>query len=135
MTREEFARQTRERAYAERIGKVYGDFEVVSIRWDEEKKKQEWELRCTHCGITRKTTAWGNYTNGKVGHCKNCSSKTKAKIIGTTINGWEITRAVCTEKVGESYKYDVEMVCGKCGYTRFTEHRFLLSKCPKCENN
>lgn len=110
MTREEFAKVMRDKAYNERVGKVYGDFEVVDIRWDDESKKQVWTMRCTHCGKEREIKSWQNYTNGRVGHCKNCD-RVDNTLIGCRNGGFKVNRSW----VDDNDALWVEMECERCG--------------------
>lgn len=43
--------QQQKNAYAERIGKVYQDSRIVSVRYDWEKRYQIWVAECIHCGL------------------------------------------------------------------------------------
>ena len=36
--------------YKNRIGKVYGDFEVVDVEYDYTRRLQKWTLKCVNCG-------------------------------------------------------------------------------------
>lgn len=57
--------------YNERIGKIYGCFEVVSVKYDYEKRQQLWTLRCIHCGFEKQTYHGKDYVKGKNhGICK-----------------------------------------------------------------
>lgn len=51
--------------YAKRIGKVYGDFEVVDVWYDWEQKRQMWKLVCQKCGKEKITHNWRDYRKGK----------------------------------------------------------------------
>lgn len=57
--------------YEERKGKVYGNWEVIKVEYDKERKKQLWTLRCVKCG-REKQTYWGkDLAKGKnKGTCK-----------------------------------------------------------------
>lgn len=51
--------------YAERIGKRYGDLEVLDVSYDWEKHKQLWHMRCVLCGKERWTYNGNEYQKGK----------------------------------------------------------------------
>ena len=36
--------------YSDRVGKVYGDFEVTHVWYDWDARRQMWELTCQRCG-------------------------------------------------------------------------------------
>ncbi len=56
--------------YSDRIGKVYGCFEVVKVEYDSELRKQCWTLRCQHCGLEKTTNEGRDYVKGKnKGNC------------------------------------------------------------------
>lgn len=64
--------------YAERIGKVYGDYEVTNVTYDWERRCQIWEMRCIKCGDTRITRNGKEYVKGRVkGLCKKCATSNK----------------------------------------------------------
>lgn len=51
--------------YSDRIGKVYGDFEVTRVWYDWETHKQMWELTCQKCGRKKVTHNGKDYAKGK----------------------------------------------------------------------
>lgn len=61
--------------YQERVGKVYGCFEVVSVEYDRSEGRQLWTLRCVHCGMTKQTYNGKDYVKGK--NKGNCSCQPK----------------------------------------------------------
>lgn len=68
--------------YAERIGKRYGDLEVVGVEYDWETRKQLWHMKCVLCGQERKTYNGNEYVKGKnSGICKCRAQKAKAEKI------------------------------------------------------
>ena len=50
--------------YEARIGSRYGCFEVIDVRWNPDKKKQLWTLKCVYCGTVRQTYSGGGYVSG-----------------------------------------------------------------------
>ena len=61
----------RQIGYAERIGKVYGCFEVIDVQYHESTGKQKWTLRCVHCGALKTTLNGRDYVKGRnSGLCK-----------------------------------------------------------------
>lgn len=57
--------------YSQRIGKVYGCFEVTNVEYDEASGKQLWTMQCVHCGRIRYTRNGRDYVKGKnPGTCK-----------------------------------------------------------------
>lgn len=68
--------------YKERIGKVYGDFEVIDVQPADDMRnsaKQIWTLKCVHCGAIRTTRNGKDYVTGKnSGHCACMKEERKA---------------------------------------------------------
>lgn len=66
----------RQEAYKNRIGKVYGMFEVIKVETDETSSRgQKWTMRCVKCGKIRITRSGNDYVKGKCGsHC-SCMNK------------------------------------------------------------
>lgn len=62
MSYQDIQRQT---YYAERIGKVYGCFEVVKVELDPNTRKQLWTMKCIHCGAIRTTENGRDYVKGR----------------------------------------------------------------------
>lgn len=57
--------------YDQRVGKVYGCFEVIQVEYDNDRKQQLWTLRCIHCGLVKTTYNGKDYVKGKNhGICK-----------------------------------------------------------------
>lgn len=54
-----------DRFYADRLGKVYGDFKVTRVWYDWEAHKQMWELTCQKCGAVKVTHNGKDYVKGK----------------------------------------------------------------------
>lgn len=57
--------ELQEKHYSERIGKRYGDLEVLDVSYDWEKRKQLWHMRCVLCGKERWTYNGNEYQKGK----------------------------------------------------------------------
>lgn len=55
--------------YAERIGKIYGDFEVIHVEYDWSRRRQKWTLKCTKCGAVKETYNSADYVKGRSKHC------------------------------------------------------------------
>lgn len=68
--------------YKERIGKRYGDFEVIDVQPADDMRnsaKQIWTLKCVHCGAIRTTRNGKDYVTGKnSGHCACMKEERKA---------------------------------------------------------
>lgn len=76
MTYQEVQRQT---YYSQRIGKIYGCFEVIAVEHDGATDKQLWTLRCIHCGKVKYTRNGRDYVKGRnSGICK-CQRVAKPK--------------------------------------------------------
>ena len=67
----EYKQSVQEMFYRNRIGTVYGCFEVIDVTYDEENRRQIWTLRCVYCGFTKMTHNTKDYKKGKNhGICK-----------------------------------------------------------------
>ncbi len=118
-------------AYADRIGKVYGDLEVIDVVYDWERRKQLWTMRCVLCGEVRQTYNGHEYSKGKNSGICRCrgrrsyaekiAAKEKRladlmrevkKNIGQTFRVWEVVDCI-TESVWR-------VRCAKCG--KITNH-------------
>ena len=66
-----YTEQIQQSFYNQRIGTVYGCFEVTDVEYDPEQKRQLWTLRCVHCGLVKQTYNGKDYAKGKNhGICK-----------------------------------------------------------------
>lgn len=66
-----YTEQIQQSFYNQRIGTVYGCFEVTDVKYDPEQKRQLWTLRCVHCGLVKQTYNGKDYAKGKNhGICK-----------------------------------------------------------------
>lgn len=66
-----YTEQIQQSFYNQRIGTVYGCFEVTDVQYDPEQKRQLWTLRCVHCGLVKQTYNGKDYAKGKNhGICK-----------------------------------------------------------------
>lgn len=66
-----YTEQIQQSFYNQRIGTVYGCFEVTDVQYDPEQKRQLWTLRCVHCGMVKQTYNGKDYAKGKNhGICK-----------------------------------------------------------------
>ena len=90
--------------YAKRIGKVYGEMEVIDVEYDKEERHQVWTLQCVTCGYIRVVNNPKNYYNGF--SCKQCRKnrgeqkrllmskpsvfEERATHVGETYGSWEI---------------------------------------------
>ena len=81
-----YTEQIQQSFYNQRIGTVYGCFEVTDVEYDPEQKRQLWTLRCVHCGLVKqtyngkdtlrvRTTAFANVSTPK-----SCIPKNRKKI-------------------------------------------------------
>ena len=76
--------------YQNRIGNVYGCFEVIDIQFDPEIRKQVWTMKCIHCGMIKVTHNGKDYVKGKNhGICKCQHSK---KIVQSEIKSEKTKR-------------------------------------------
>jgi hypothetical protein len=132
-----------EQAYSDRVGKIYGDFEVVDVAYDWEKRKQLWTMRCTLCGEIRKTYNGREYAKGKnSGTCKCRRRRTleekiaekqkrdnekpeSPKWIGMIFGEWKIL-----EYVSGKGTYVECIDCGRKTYHPFK--KVINSSAPKC---
>ena len=107
--------ERQENFYEERIGKIYGMFEVVSVEYDESIRKQRWIMKCTSCGELRETVNGKDYVKGRnSGRCR-CTNKPKETkpqfdphtLVGTVIGNWTV----------EKYAFGTGLYCkcNKCG--------------------
>lgn len=68
--------------YEKRIGKVYGDYEVIDVQYDWELRKQLWTMKCVLCGSIKQTYNGYEYSKGKnSGVCKCRGKRAKAEKI------------------------------------------------------
>ena len=68
--------------YMDRIGKVYGMFEVIDVEYDKEKRRQKWTMKCVNCGFVKTTYNGKDYVKGKnAGTCKCQRPKKELKPI------------------------------------------------------
>lgn len=110
-------KETQESFYRERIGKVYGVYEVVAVEYDENKQKQKWTMRCINCGKEKETYNGKDYVKGRNGKTCSCMRKIKPTIekvnyysdtyIGNTYGEWR----VLSVEPGKGWLCE----CGDCG--------------------
>lgn len=95
--------------YSDRVGKVYGDFEVTRVWYDWDVHRQMWELTCQKCGRKKITHNGKDYAKGKnrgicgcdvrerkekeaeAARIKRESAPNNPKWIGQKIGCWEIS--------------------------------------------
>lgn len=66
-----YTEQLQKSFYSQRIGTIYGCFEVTDVQYDAEQKRQLWTLRCVYCGAVKQTYNGKDYAKGKNhGICK-----------------------------------------------------------------
>lgn len=65
--------------YSERVGKVYGDFEVTEVWYNWETRKQMWRLKCILCGAEKVTHNGRDYRKGRNKGICDCRTE-KAKL-------------------------------------------------------
>lgn len=127
--------------YAKRIGKVYGEMEVIDVEYDKEERHQVWTLQCVICGYIRVVNNPKNYYNGF--SCKQCRKnrgeqkrllmskpsvfEERATHVGETYGSWEI---LDIEK-GKGYLTRCT-ICGKekwRGYAEVLNHTYGECSC------
>lgn len=124
-----------EKFYAKRIGKVYGTWRVIGVRYDEIKKTQIWKIECVNCGKVRETSHGKELRKGKWGTRCDCMKKVVAKKpsyeemakshIGEIHNG---KRIIAWEK-NKGYV----LKCEKCGcLTNDKVQKTLENKISRC---
>jgi restriction system protein len=144
--------------YAERIGKIYGDFEVIHVEYDWSRRRQKWTLKCTKCGAIKDTYNSADYVKGRSKHCvcfheeqrklreaamaeaENQKSKPLMAIyeydnpswIGKTVGDYRILE-YRERQSGTIYAYLVE--CIKCGKKRIVACSVVVqNKTPLCNH-
>lgn len=75
----DYIRRRQREAYMKNIGKVFGDYRVVRIAYDEKNRCQVWKMQCTHCGRYWCTRSPENLKSGKSGRCYCMREKRKAE--------------------------------------------------------
>lgn len=91
-------KKMQESFYNDRVGKVYGMYEVVKVEYDEEKRKQTWTMRCVNCGNEKITHNGKDYVKGRNG--KTCSCMFTQKNIKNT----EKENYYTEKYVGQTYE-------------------------------
>ena len=129
--------------YKNRIGKVYGDFEVVDVEYDYTRRLQKWTLKCVNCGDEKITYNGKDYVKGRSKYChchyekiaeekEKLKPKKEKKIpysdphwIGTEVNGMRV--------IGYTGHSTFLAECIKCGNQRkFPGGMFLKGEFPAC---
>ena len=115
--------------YQDRVGKVYGMFEVIDVKYDKEQRRQKWTMRCINCGFIKVTYNGKDYVKGKnQGTCK-CQRPVKEEKpkrvppeshIGEVHGNWEII----SYKKGNGYRCR----CKLCGRTSWHKIGEILSE-------
>ena len=110
-----YTEQMQKSFYADRIGTVYGCFEVTDVKYDMEQKRQLWTLRCVHCGLVKQTYNGKDYAKGKnhgickCQHTKKLYSEKPQKIKQEKMQDhplycrWEIMKSRCYRKSDKDY--------------------------------
>ena len=137
-------KEMQESFYSERVGKVYGMFEVTSVTYDEQLRKQRWELCCTNCGERKVTYNGKDFVKGKNKGICRCIKPKKEKVVketfyaekyyGKTYGKWEVITGEpgkgwlckcvdCGREVWKSAKQTYEGKASKClckyGYGKY----------------
>lgn len=127
------------KAYQERVGKVYGIWEVVNVEYDESSyNKQLWTIRCTKCGKIKKVKYGKELIKGRTGNFCECMSKSnqpKAKAlsygekvnkhIGEIYRNWKV--------IGWQDGKGLEVECIHCGRRLFKPAKQVLNcSAPHC---
>ena len=110
-----YTEQMQKSFYADRIGTVYGCFEVTDVKYDSEQKRQLWTLRCVHCGLVKQTYNGKDYAKGKnhgickCQHTKKLYSEKPQKIKKAKMQDhplycrWESMKSRCYRKSDKDY--------------------------------
>ena len=110
-----YTEQIQQSFYNQRIGTVYGCFEVTSVEYDPEQKRQLWTLRCVHCGLVKQTYNGKDYVKGKnhgickCQHAKKLYSEKPQKIKKAKMQDhplycrWESMKSRCYRKSDKDY--------------------------------
>lgn len=62
-------KETQNKHYKNRIGKIYGDFQVVDVEYDYTRRLQKWTLKCLNCGDEKITYNGKDYVKGRSKYC------------------------------------------------------------------
>lgn len=128
-------KKVQESFYQERVGKVYGMYEVVAVSYDETKRRQKWTMRCVNCGKEKETYNGKDYVKGKNGNTCTCMRKTKPIIekenyysdryIDEVYGEWQV-KAV---EIGKGWLCE----CVDCGRKVWKSARQVIEeKAPRC---
>ena len=110
-----YTEQMQKSFYADRIGTVYGCFEVTDVKYDTDQKRQLWTLRCIHCGLVKQTYNGKDYAKGKnhgickCQHAKKLYSEKPQKIKKAKMQDhplycrWESIKSRCYRKSDKDY--------------------------------
>ena len=110
-----YTEQMQKSFYADRIGTVYGCFEVTDVKYDTDQKRQLWTLRCIHCGLVKQTYNGKDYAKGKnhgickCQHTKKLYSEKPQKIKKANMQDhplyfrWESMTSRCYRKSDKDY--------------------------------
>ena len=110
-----YTEQMQKSFYADRIGTVYGCFEVTDVKYDTDQKRQLWTLRCIHCGLVKQTYNGKDYAKGKnhgickCQHTKKLYSEKPQKIKKAKMQNhplyrrWESIKSRCYRKSDKDY--------------------------------
>lgn len=110
-----YTEQMQKSFYADRIGTVYGCFEVTDVKYDSEQKRQLWTLRCVYCGLVKQTYNGKDYAKGKnhgickCQHTKKLYSEKPQKIKKAKMQDhplyfrWESMKSRCYRKSDKDY--------------------------------
>jgi len=133
MTANELRRQ---KAYQERVGKIYGCWKVIKVEYKKgADKDQVWTVECIHCGKVKTISYCKKLISGKVGRSCECqfvpkpkplTQKEKYKLCeGQIIDDWKIIRY----DEGQGFLCE----CVKCGRIAYKQMKPLLEhRAPKC---
>lgn len=122
----EYVEQQQEEHYKNRIGKTYGDYEVIDVSYDADNRRQEWTLRCKKCGNTIITHNGKDFAKGKnKGNCQACKEAArKAKAAAEKKAREESAPKIPKKQKGwtvlDHVKYKgYRCRCEKCGNERY----------------
>lgn len=126
----------RQKAYQERVGKIYGCWKVLKVEYKKgADKNQVWTVECIHCGKVKTIGYCKKLISGKIGRSCECQFVPKPKPLtqkqqyklmeGEIIDDWKIIRY----DEGQGFLCE----CVKCGRIAYKPMKPLLEhRAPKC---
>lgn len=134
--------------YSDRVGKVYGDFEVTRVWYDWDARRQMWELTCKKCGRKKITHNGKDYAKGKNHGICGCETRERIELEKENARikrenapsnpKWIGKRIGCWEIIGYKSGFGWKTRCIYCGAENYHAPRFLLKENPMvcvCQTN